>query len=676
MPPPTQTETVHRYPRLMTWSIELLSALVVLLSFGYFGAVLLRYLWDTFGLDETLVGVVPFLAEIINIVNMVADRPRERTPADLLPALLWMALSLFSVLLLRNALPMIRTSSRGMLVEFAGGWIPLRWGEFRTVKVTSDLAGERFVLLVEPLPKRLTGWHRLYSLLYGLGTSQGFLVTSSISDFEKLVQTILVESKNAAQGQEHAQAVQLDETAQSPLFRLLLSPASFFSRRTVDEASVEAVEAVQTMAGDSHAPVRGTYPSRIRTFFNWIALLLIALIIWRYLLYWAQFLVLILPDLRTAAFFDRVLPPAAYADLATYFTTSAVPWLGVAALPNLPSPIWLLIAAHLMLVLMLGVLAVLRNLLPALEVRPEGLAVQVQSSVIPNPRWNVIGWHNITAIKATELSEQSQILFIQAQESPLPLSYRINSVLYDGSFNPGIFVTSAMSNFEFVMQQVVLPVAQLQARREQEAEMRGIDPPEPILQQESQSWLLRLTFKPRLAVGALIEQAREEMLPTELQATLAWRVAPPMIWVALLPACIFLANGLFVRGVFPNVALGVSAVLLWVIGLLEWPLVCLVLVLLDESTGGGEEGYRGFYLYPVVQLSRVLLLLCALTLIILGWPAIALVSWFGAIMLSGFLNASLWNQEYDWKGSQMVLGGLAPVLWQLMVLLAYLLAQR
>lgn len=209
--PPTQIETVHRYPRLMTWSIELLSALVVLLSSGYFGAVLLRYLWDTFGLDETLVGVVPFLAEIIDAVNMVADRPREQTLADLVPALFWMALSLFVVLFLRNALPTLRTSSRGMLVEFAGGWIPLRWGEFRTVKVTSDLSSERFVLLVEPLPNHLTGWHRLYSLIYHLRASQGFLVTSSISDFEKLVQTILVESKNAAQVHEHAQAVQLDE---------------------------------------------------------------------------------------------------------------------------------------------------------------------------------------------------------------------------------------------------------------------------------------------------------------------------------------------------------------------------------------------------------------------------------------------------------------------------------
>lgn len=674
--PPSQTETVHRYPRLMTWSIELLSALVVLLSFGYFGAVFLRYLWDTFGLDETLVGVVPFLAEVIDAVNVVADRPGEQTLADLLPALVWMALSLFIVLFLRNALPTIRTSSRGMLVEFAGGWIPLRWGELCTVKVTSDLSSERFVLLVEPLPKHLTGWHRLYSLLYRLRASQGFLVTSSISDFEKLVQTILVESKNAAQVQEHAQAVQLDETAQSPLFRLLLSPASFFSQRTADEAGVEAAEAGRPMTGDNTTPVRGTYPTRIRAFFTWSAILLTVLIIWRYLLYWAQFLVLMLPDLRPVAFFNRVLPPAAYADLATYFTTRAVPWLGVAALPNLPSPIWLLVAAHLMLVLMLVVLAVVRNLLPALEVRPEGLAVQVQSGLIPNPRWKVIDWRNITAVKATEFSEESQILFIQAQESPLPLSYRINSLLYDGSLAPGILVTSAMSSFEFVMQQVLMPVAQLQAQREQEAEIRGIDPPEPILQQESQSWLLRLTFKPRLAISALIEQAREEMLPTELQPALVWRVAPPMIWITLLPAFIFLANGLFVRGVFPNVTLGVGTGLLWFIGLLEWPLVCLVLIVLDESTGGGEGGYRAFYLYPVVQLSRVLLLLCALTLIILGWPVFAIVSWFGAIILSGFLNASLWNQLYDWKGSQMVLGGLAPVLWQLLLLLAYVLVQR
>src|SRR5262249_60348039 len=56
----------------------------------------------------------------------------------------WLLLALLLALLLRNAFPVIRTTGRGMLVEFAGGWLPIRWDTLKSIKVTEDLAAERF----------------------------------------------------------------------------------------------------------------------------------------------------------------------------------------------------------------------------------------------------------------------------------------------------------------------------------------------------------------------------------------------------------------------------------------------------------------------------------------------------------------------------------------------------
>src|SRR3712207_1378623 len=118
------SEQIHRYPRWITWLIELFTAIGVTIAMLRFARDLLRYLWDTRGLDATLFPVVPYLPELvlsIGGVKGVADREHMGSVVQLLPALGWLALALLLSILLRNLLPTIRTSPRGMLVEFAGG---------------------------------------------------------------------------------------------------------------------------------------------------------------------------------------------------------------------------------------------------------------------------------------------------------------------------------------------------------------------------------------------------------------------------------------------------------------------------------------------------------------------------------------------------------------------------
>ena len=57
---------------------------------------------------------------------------------------------------------------------------------------------------------------------------------------------------------------------------------------------------------------------------------------------------------------------------------------------------------------------------------------------------------------------------------------------------------------------------------------------------------------------------------------------------------------------------------------------------------------------------------------LLGVPALPVLLWLAAIGWSFVLAAGLWSALYDWRGSQLLLGGVAPVVFQLLVLLAYL----
>jgi hypothetical protein len=110
--------------------------------------------------------------------------------------------------------------------------------------------------------------------------------------------------------------------------------------------------------------------------------------------------------------------------------------------------------------------------------------------------------------------------------------------------------------------------------------------------------------------------------------------------------------------------------------MLEWPLVCLISVILDEMTGGGEEGNRAFLLYPLTQLPRLLPLTGALIMVLLGVPILPVLFWIGAIGWSFLLAAGLWESLYDWRSGQLLAGGLVPVVFQLLILLAYLVVLR
>jgi hypothetical protein len=628
------TEQVYTYPRRLTIPLSLLSALAVAVTLVWAGRDLLVFLWGRIGLDASLFSVVPYLRQTVVWLRQLPGGP-VTTPVDLLPSLVWLALALLLAIVLPNMLPTIRTSARGLLVSFAGDWLPVPWESLQAIKVTEDVEAEKFVLLAEPECDRLTGWHIFYGLLYRLNPRRAFLITSVINDFDRLVKTLLDETDRVARVLDNPKRARLEEDAQSPLFRFLLSPASFFSQKTRNQLEVTAE--APAAAG---APISGAYPGRITALLGWAAVLLVALAAVRAAVLLLQFLALTFPSLLNQPLFQR---------LGLTQAQLAAPW-------------WMLVAAALLLLAVIGAAAVLRNLLPALEARREGLGVRYGG------RWVVVPWGRIQAIKETDLSDASRISLIQATGG-LPLIARFSSLLYNGGLAPGVLVTTALSHHDAIMERVILEVTRAQSELHTPADA-------PIVQSDAPSPLLLLTLRAGPTIDQLVEDIQQDNDTLASNFRMMLRAARPMALLALLPALLGFTDYAFSQGLVPNTRLLLAMFVVFLVGFLEWPLIALGALTLDELAGRGEEGYRPFYLYPLVQLPRALPLVGAIVLMLLGLPFLPLLFWFGAIFWSFLLAAGLWEALYGWRGGQLLAGGLAPVIYQLLLLLVYLLVFR
>lgn len=620
-------EKVHRYPRHFTVTLEILSAITVLLATALLGRDLLRLLWSTYTLDTALFARFPWLTDLVLLISD-ANTPPPSGLADLLPALGWMALALATALLLRNSMPTVRTSARGMLVAFVNDWLPVPWENIRAIKVTES--GDRYVLLVETDRGWLTGWHRWYSFIYRLGFRPAFLITSQISDFDELVKTLLSEADRAARTLATARRIKLQEDASSPLFRLLLSPTAFFTQRAPRS---DAPSAAADISGDV---VIGQYPQRIRATLTWTAALIAGAAILRYLTLVLTFLAITFPWVRSLPIIDQL-------DLRL-----------------LPAPWWLLIEAHIVLLFLIGVASVIYHALPTVEARSEGLIVHRLRGR------TLVPWSRLRVMKVTEFSETSQIVLIQVAGG-LPLDTRFVSMVYDGSLSPGILITSAIGNANALLQRIAL-----EAMRYHEATDDTATAP---FQSDARSDLLLLSVQSSRAVNHLVEELRNDPDTQGFTTRRFLRLLPTALGLAIFPALILFADRSFVQHILPDGRLLGAMVVMLLLALLEWPLVSLAAVALDEMSGSSEDGMRPLYLYPQTQQPRLFLMLAALIALLLGAQPLAALLWLGAIGWSFWLAAGLWSALYDWRGGQLIGGGLIPVAFQLLLLIGYLVVR-
>lgn len=624
-------ERLHRYPRRTDLLVELLSASAVVIALATFGLNVLRIYWEVRGVDTSLFAQFPALRDLV--LFMVGSIPSccgsfYEAGAELIPSMVGLAIALLAALLVRYGLPTVRTSARGLLVEFAGGWLPVPWENIRAVKVTE--VNDRFVILVETQGKVLTGWHRLYSLIYRLSFHAGFLVTSSVSEFNELIRTLLTESDRVARILE-GRGAQLQEDASSPLFRLLLSPAAFFSQKAPTPPGAKPSAPATGASRDQS--VSGTYPSRITALLRGGAYLILGLVVLRAVVLLLQGIGLVIPSLRG-------IPPFS--------------WLTIL---QIDPPWWPFVAAILVLLIGIPIGLAILLLLPDVAARREGLAVRYYR------QWRIVPWSQLKAIKVTELSESSQIVIVQVQRG-LPFPARLTSLFYDGSVAPGLLVTSAMSAFEPFLKRIILEVMGGPASEK--------SPAAPIFQSNARSDLMLAMFSPTHALDLMVDESRAETDTRGVTVGRLLSAARPMVALSLLPPVILLCDLMIQQSLLPEPRQLVVALTMFLLGMLEWPIVVLSSIALDETSGGGEEGARAWYLYPVAQLPRLAAMVAVLVAVLVAIPFLPGLLWILALAWIFMLAAGLWGELYDWQGSLLLAGGLIPVLFQLLVLIAYL----
>lgn len=618
-------ERIYAYRRRFTWPLELLSALLVAGATLKFGRVAFKLLMREHLVKALIQDQALWVRQAVDWLQR--DAGPARTPIDLLSPLAFLLLALLITQFLRNMLPTIRTSERGMLVRWGGDWVPVAWNGMQAMRLTE--AGNRFAVLIETNDEQLTGWHRWYGLLYRGRWHRGFIVTSAMRGGEDFLREITGELTRMAKLGMQA-PITMDDGHPSLLFRLLMGGL----RRK--PAAVKGVVARQPKTTSAPASVLPAAPDQIASIYRpWVtqalwavAGLLGGLALWQYVRAVLNFGYYQFPRLRSVAFVERF------------------------AQVGVESPWGLLLSAHLGLLLVGGVIALLFHLFPTVAADGNGLSISVLGKTRQVP------WSAVRAVKATPMRGDHHVVLIEAQRKALPWWWSIGSWVYEGGLGRGALLWPMARNFEPLMQRVALEVT-----RQPVGEDDG-----PRLRDDAPGWLIMLMTQPAEAIDQLVrlEQEREE--GSGLNWPRLLRLLPTMLWVAVMPALVFLSYRMLFRG-----ALGPQAVpllmfaLIW--GVAEWPLISLIAKALDDMLGSGTKEYSGLFIYPIIQLPRLLPLAGALVLILLGFPLLAWVVWVVGIIWSAILTAGLWEALYGWRGSVLIAGAAPGVLAQLLTLL-------
>lgn len=644
-------EHVYRYPRRITWPIELLCGLVVAWSALNLFRTALLLATERWPLNPAIVQKAPQIGELLRWMERTG--PSHPARSDLTSALIMMLVVLLATLLIRNAFPTVRFSVRGLLVWFGNDWVPVQWESIRAIRVTDNADGNRFVVLVQTDDKQLTPWHRLYSFVYRFGFRRGFLLTSSMQDGEGLLREMMDEIARRRKLGEKLD-IELEDGQRSLLFGLLLSPTSMFRRSAPasDTPVFQPITATAGMAPTLAMPGMGgagyaqpqpsptmpgeaaaaDYPKLVHTILNTVTALIVGFALWRYLDAWITFLIFKFPSLQeTSLFSSREIQP-------------------------LVSDWGLLIGAHLGLALVAGVLLLIRHLFPAVAVDGAGITFTALG------RSHHLSWEQVRVVKATDVREGQHVVLVEAEEAALPWFFRMGPWLYDGGVGRGALIWPTIQPFEPLMQRMALELT----RRQQ--------PDQPLkLRDDAPGWLLMMAVRPADALDRLVIQYQsDDDMPQALETQALLRAGLCMLWNAAGPAALLLIYWMMYKGLLISAQVPLMLIIAVIWGLAEWPLAGFLASSLDQMVGIGNKGFQGLYMYPTAQLPRLLPLAVAILLTFMGFPNLALLVWFGGIVWSGILTAGLWEALYGWRGAALIGGSAMPVFFQLLTFLGVL----
>lgn len=238
-------------------------------------------------------------------------------------------------------------------------------------------------------------------------------------------------------------------------------------------------------------------------------------------------------------------------------------------------PLRPLIAAHLSLLLTAGSVALVYAFLPDLSLADEGLAVRTVWG------WQAIPWRAITTVRVAGFEQSSRrLVLVQGRWARWSLWPRLVSACLGAGLEPGLLFTSAIRDFEPLLDRLRQEVAQAS--------------PDVLFDDDFFSLPARLAFEPVPTLAALHDQARDEGWPLVLSGQMMGAVAGGLLLVDLL--FLLLIGGAWWR---PLAIIALSGI--------EWGLGTFYLYALAEVFPGAIEFRPAALLYPLPQVPRALL---------------------------------------------------------------------
>ena len=301
-------------------------------------------------------------------------------------------------------------------------------------------------------------------------------------------------------------------------------------------------------------------------------------------------------------------------------------------------PLRPLISANLSLVFVAATLAFLYALLPDLALTDDGLAVRTLLG------WKVIPWAKVKVVRIVSFEKPEQYLVLAqgnwARWSPWP---RLVSICLGAGFEPGVFFTSAIRDFEPLMFRLYQEVKEAA--------------PEALFDDEFVSPSALIVAQPASTIATLVDQARREGWPLSVSAQAMAAVPAGLILVQIL--LVILEGDVWWK---PLAIAGLCG--------LEWLIGALYLYAMAEIFPGEVELREAALLYPIPQIPRALVALPMAMLVAAGVPFLAAILGLAGVLWAVILTAMLVQQIFRLESIlPATIGGTVQVVFQFLILL-------
>ncbi|MDQ3705749.1 MAG: hypothetical protein M3437_11090 [Chloroflexota bacterium] len=313
------------------------------------------------------------------------------------------------------------------------------------------------------------------------------------------------------------------------------------------------------------------------------------------------------------------------------------------------------------------------NLLPTLQVTPQGLGVSEMFG------WRRVAWKDIGVLRVMELSGSGRyVVMIPFKKGartggPGPMLKLIPGLLGAAQKGErGVVVTSDMKNFDRLLQLIVSYLAQAAGQATPQIET--------LVDEEVTMPVAQLVFAPEAALVRLTRSSRQHedfygVTVADPEPKLVWsKIVPVQLLIALGPALVMLGDVLGRQSERPVMLIHlIWTVGLVVLGLAELPFVARMAQGVGDLMVGSGQYKRSVLAYLELQTPRAVLVFLAAAVVGAGMPAvIAQGLWLVGIALTTVLVTRYVQKLYYLPMTPALLATVATLIYQASLLALYM----